>query len=459
MGRFIFSAEEIAKICDGEIIGNPKVLVDDFSINSKSISERTLFIPIIGEKVDAHIFLEDLEKEGLKLSLVSREIKELKTTTQIKVKDTLKAIQKLAEYAREKIKFPIITVTGSVGKTSTRRMLANIFSAQYKVYQTKGNQNSQIGVPLTILNMPKEDFDFAILELGISEIGEMEKLAKIVKADACIITNIAPAHLENLFSIENIAKEKLKITKYMNKNSLLVLNVKYKDLIDSVLENEIEKINVCMSDDSKYNYRLLDYQKSTGGSRFSANINNNIVTCEIKDVGIHQVENTLLCLSLAHLYSIDLKKAIDKLKDFSNIEHRQDFIYKDELLVIDDAYNASPLSMKASIDVLKEVGDERKKVLVIGDMKELGENSYKYHKELGEYILDTEEIASVYLYGNEVKAIYEVLNTKKEVKYFTERDLLLKELKEEIKKRKDLVLLFKASNSMKLFDIAKEILS
>ena len=216
--------KDIVEATGGRLLsGDENIPLGDICIDSRKIKEGDLFVPIVGNKIDAHRFIESaLEKGAATLTQHHRGVV-ISDKPYIQVTDTEKALQDIGIYIRNRMNIPVIGVTGSVGKTTTREMIATALSGCVNVYQTSGNYNSQVGVPVTISRMP-EDAAVAVIEMGMSEQGEMHNLSRIAKPDICVITVIGVAHIENLKTQENIRREKLAITDYMNKDGALFLN-------------------------------------------------------------------------------------------------------------------------------------------------------------------------------------------------------------------------------------------
>ena len=221
---FGISVKEIVKITSGKLLcGDENTIIKGVCTNSKEIMEGNLFVPLIGEKVDGHIFIESALEIGA-ATLTSRHFDVVVADKPyIQVHDTLKAMQDIGAYIRNMFNKPVVAVTGSVGKTTTREMISTALSQNLNVYQTKKNYNSQVGVPITLSEL-EEDADVAVLELGISEDGHMQVLSNLVKPDIAVVTVIGVAHIEYLKTQENIRREKLEITSHMNKDGILLLN-------------------------------------------------------------------------------------------------------------------------------------------------------------------------------------------------------------------------------------------
>lgn len=457
-----FSVRELANICMADFVGDENLVLDDFSIDSRKVHSSSLFIPLVGEKVDAHKFISQVYESSCKACLCSKkDIELIDGMTYIFVDNTLLALQNIAKYYRNTLEIPIVAVTGSVGKTTSREIIAKALSAKYRTYQTKGNGNSQVGVPLTILGISKED-EIAVIEMGISEPGEMHKIARVVKPDVAVVTNIGEAHIEFLASREGILEEKYHIMDYMKKGAKLFVNADNKLLLDSKAYEGVEKIEVFTEEaankDARYyttKIELLD-----GFPHFKASINNKDISCKLSVYGKHQVANAMLALSVAENFNVDLEKAVQKIEEFTGIKRRQNVINVGSITIIDDSYNAAPSSMKAGLDILDNILAKKKKIAVLADMKELGKDEKELHKEIGKYILNKNSINILYTLGELARYIGEVAKQEDKldiIKSFTNKEDLVKSLKEFAKE--DCIILFKGSNSMKLNEVIEEYLA
>lgn len=380
---FELSVRDIVRITSGKLLcGEPDVVVRGICTNSKEIQEGNLFVPIIGEKVDGHIFIESALEIGA-ATLTSRHFDVvIAEKPYIQVADTVKAMQDIAVYIRSLYKKPVVAVTGSVGKTTTRQLIASSLSGNLNVYQTKKNYNSQIGVPITMSEL-NDEADMAVFELGISCDGQMQVLSNIVKPDICVVTVIGVAHIEYLKTRENIRKEKLDITSHMNRDGLLLLNGDDELLAQMKGRTGVKTMFYGTSqwcdfraENIRYEDNMLVYDYVHDDKRIRVPLN---------VLGKHNAVNSLAGMAISDYMGLDLEKAAAGFAEFNGL--RQKIInINDKYTIIDDTYNASPDSMKASIDVLDEIDTTGKKIAILGDMFELGENSERYHYEIGTYL-------------------------------------------------------------------------
>lgn len=453
---------QIVKATKGEIIfGNFNDEISHISIDSRDIKNNTLFVAIIGEKKDAHDFISQVFENGGRLCIVSRrDIDYIEGMTYILVKDTIEALQEIALFYRQGIKIPLVAVTGSVGKTTTREMVAAALSQGMRVFKTPANFNSQIGVPLTIFSID-DKAQIGIIEMGISIPGEMERIARIVSPDVAIITNIGVTHIELLGSRENIMLEKSHIQDFMEAGSAVYLNSS-DDLLREAFNKREELTYRYFSDDIKYSKQI--YAKNIaikdGLANFTACIDDDEIEINLSVYGTHQVINAVVALAVAKHFNVDLDIAKKGLENFRGFKHRQQILKKGNIRIIDDTYNASPVSMKAAIQILEDIKAKGRKVAVLADMKELGADEELFHKEVGRFLAEKKTVNIIYSLGKLAKCLAleaKHYNDEIEVFDFLDKNELDKFILDTLED--DDVLLFKGSNSMKLSDSVDMILN
>ena len=453
--------KDIIEATDGELLcGDENKVIKEFSIDSRSGSEDSIFVPIIGERVDAHKFIDGaLQLNGA--TFTSEHDKPLEgygDKPWIKVDDTIEAMQKVGTFYRNRMKLPIVAVTGSVGKTTTREMISTALASQKKVFQTIGNQNSQIGVPLTLSHLTKED-EIAVLEIGMSERGQIQKLTNMIRPNIAVVTMIGVSHIAQLKTQENICVEKMDIVKGLPEDGLVFLNGDDKFLVRyrGVLAHKTFFYGM----DKSCDYRAEDVQVKDGQTMFHFFYKEGTEEKEMKVVlgtmGVHNVRNALVALGVSHQMGLDMKEAARALTTFHG--QRQQMHKLKSCTLIDDTYNASPDSMKASIAVLDSMeGVKGRRIAALADMLELGEKEREYHYEVGTFISKT-NIDEVVAYGElseEILKGVEDHSNKIIVKHFATREELKNYLLKYV--HPDDVLLLKASNGMKLKEIAETFL-
>ncbi|MBR0423509.1 MAG: UDP-N-acetylmuramoyl-tripeptide--D-alanyl-D-alanine ligase [Clostridia bacterium] len=397
------SISEILSATGGKLLsGNTDTVVESVCIDSREIKNNSLFVPIVGERNDGHDFIKSAFENGAVVSFVQSDHKLSDVYgALVEVESTVSALQDLAKYYRKKFSIPFIGVTGSVGKTTTKEMIAAVLSENLNVLKTQGNYNGQIGLPLTIFNLNKTH-QAVILEMGVSKIGEMEKLADIADVDVGVITNIGLSHIENFKEIETTCHEKLKMLKkdsgtYFINGDLPIL---------SKGAEETGKKVITFGINGAYNYRCENISPNDFETNFTLVTDNYKEDIKIPCLGIHNVYNALAAIAIARRMNIHLEDIKKGLAKFKNIAMRQQILNINEVIVIDDSYNASPDSVKSSIRVLRSLNSGGKNIVVVADMLELGERSREIHKELGRYIA-LEGIDVLITVGKMAKYIHE----------------------------------------------------
>ena len=398
------TAKQAARAAGGRVIfGDPEKKICHISLDSRKMEGRDLFVPIVGERVDAHRFICQAISAGAETVFTSchhseKEVREAiesqcrehpewsgqaLLSTWICVESTKAALQALGAWCRSQAQIPLVGITGSVGKTTTREMVACALSAGYRVYKTPGNSNSQVGVPITVFNIPKEA-QIGVIELGMSEPGEMTKIAQVAQTDCAVMTNIGVAHIEQLGSKENILKEKLHIQDGMAEDGVLFLNGD-DPLLRAVMPDQ-GRSRILYGLWEGCDCRGENLHLENGFPVFTAVCKEERVQVHLKVMGNHMVSNALAALAVASRYGIPLQKAAAALEQFDGFKGRQQIIKEKGVTIIDDSYNASPVSMKAGIEVLSSMAGVKRRIAVLADMKELGPDTITYHREVGAFL-------------------------------------------------------------------------
>lgn len=457
--------KDILKITKGELItGNENLKCSKFLRDTREVKGGEIYIGLVGEKANgADYFEEAFEKGAVGVILqdikITEEQKEkYKDKVIIIVNDTLEALQKIAELKRSLYgeNFPVVAVTGSVGKTSTKDIIANVLSQKYKTLKTEGNYNNHIGVPLTILRL--EDHEAAVVEMGMNHFGEISVLTNIAKPTLCVITNIGTSHIGNLGSRENILKSKLEILEG-NKQKEIVIN-NDNDLLhkfNNEKNNEIKTITYGIEEESEVYATNIEAKEES--SKFICHINKEEFEVEVPVAGMHFVYNALCATAVGKRLGLTNEEIKRGIETFELTKKRMDIdVLKNGTKIINDSYNASFESMKASIENLSRY--DNRKIAVLGDMFELGEYSKELHQKVG-YEVAKNNIDILICAGVNAKYIVskaeeEGMN-KENIYYFEDKNEIIKLLQEII--TKDDVILFKASNGMKFFEIVEELKS
>lgn len=410
------SIKEAAMAVNGRVLfGEESTLITFVSTNSKAFQEGGLFVPIVGENVDGHNYIEDAALHGANVCFTDRELTYKEGMAYILVDNTLQALQALGTYYRSKFNIPVIGITGSVGKTTTKEMISAALETKYRVLKTEGNMNSQVGLPLMMLKL--ETFhEIAVIEMGMSEEGEMERLVRIAKPEAAVLTNIGVSHIAQLKTKENIRKAKLNIINEFKEGSPLFLNGNDPLLYEAAAKNNMdlnpetkEKLDTCKIityGEGEFDYKASDIIFEDEKTRFTLNESREEIHLNV--LGIHNVYNALAALAIAKYYGIEPDIAKEGLRNYRPIAMRGQILEINGMKVIDDSYNASPDSMKSGVEVLKSLSKIKRKIAVLADIKELGEISKQSHYEVGEFLVD-QPIDAVITIGEEALEIAKAL--------------------------------------------------
>lgn len=377
----------IAKVCGGTYYGPSELLVKEVSsiyTDSRKIEQDSLFIPIVGERADGHDFIENVFSKGALVTLSEKKLDS--DFPYVLVESSLQALKDLAEFYLEQLAIPVVGITGSVGKTSTKEMIASVLAQKYCTLKTDGNFNNEIGLPLTVFCL-REEHQVAVLEMGISDFGEMSRLTKIAKPDVAVITNIGLCHLENLGSRDGILKAKTEIFEGLRSNGTIVLNGDDDKL--ATIE-QYEGIRPVFFGYDKNHEIYADEIENLGLKGVSCKIHTKQgeFSAHIPVPGVHMVMNAMAACAVGLAMGLNLQQIRDGIQSLKPVSGRTNIICGERYTVIDDCYNANPVSMKASVDVL--MGAIGRKVCILGDMFELGAKEEELHRQVGEYIAGKE---------------------------------------------------------------------
>lgn len=449
------TVEDILLATGGKLLcGSADTELKNISIDSRKMNGADLFVPFKGARADAHDYIGMAFDNGAAASLSTRTDVELSKGPVILIEDTMDALQAIGRYYRKKmLKFPIVGVTGSVGKTSTREMIYTALTAGFHVFSTKGNFNGQIGVPLTLSQMSDQD-EIAVLEMGMSMPGEMTKIANVACVDYAVMTNIGISHIENLGSQENICKEKLHIIDGMKDGGVLIVNGDDPILAAIELDRPIKLVRYGQSEGC--NYRITDIRTVNNCAEFDAKIGRATYTITLKVPGIHNVMNAMAALAVACEIGISIDGAIDAIESFLGFARRLEVIEDRGVTIIDDAYNASPDSMKAALQVLDSMQAKGRKIAVLADMLELGENAPRYHFDTGLAAVDKRVDCYAFI-GDLAYWIGRAIDQYSDVEthYFKNNEEAKSWILETL--RQGDMIMFKGSNSMNLKELVEAV--
>lgn len=387
---------KIATVCNGIYYGSSKVKdkeISSITTDSRNITADGLFIAIKGAHTDGNKFILDMYNAGA-ICCISENVPEkafkisgssgtnfLQEKAFIQVKSCYQALKDIAKYYRTVCNTKIIGITGSVGKTTTKEMIASVLSEHFNVLKTQGNYNNEVGVPLTLFRL-REEHEIAVVEMGISEFGEMTRLSQIVKPDICVITNIGQCHLETLGNRDGVLKAKTEIFSSMAKDGRVYLNGDDDKLRQIRNVNGKQPIYYGINKDCDV---FADNIINNGidGIYFDAVAGDKKIALHIMVPGMHMLSNALAAVAIAMDLGMEAEEIAVGISKFKPVGGHSNIIKTDKYTIMDDCYNANPVSMKAAIDVLSNTNG--RKVAIIGDMFELGTNEKMMHYNIGAY--------------------------------------------------------------------------
>lgn len=398
-------------------------------IDSRKMEPGGIFVATKGEKVDGHSFIPSVEQMGA-LGVVCERHPENCHVPYILVRDSFTALREIAEFYRKQLTIPITGITGSVGKTSTKEFIAAVLSRKYRVLKTQGNFNNEVGLPLTVLSI-REEHEAAVLEMGISNFGEMHRLSKIARPDICVMTNIGQCHLENLGSREGILRAKSEIFDYMNPKGYVLVNGDDDQLIKVTQKGSHAPVRFGLGAANDIFASNIE-NKGLLGTRAVIHASGYVFPVQIPLPGEHMVWNALAAAGVGFLMGLTADEIKQGISDVEAVGGRSHVMELADGILIDDCYNANPVSMKAALDLLATA--KGRKVAILGDMFELGADEEKLHGEIGAYALE-KGINVLICAGNLARCIYEQACMRKDDRqdtvaayYYPTRDEMTKQL-------------------------------
>lgn len=408
------------------------------SIDSRSIQKGQIFIGISGENFDGNKYAKSALEKGAIAAIVDKVLDNHQSKNIIEVENCLDTLQRLAQFHRDQFTIPVISITGSNGKTTTKELLAAVLSTKYKVHSTRGNFNNHLGVPLTLLEAPL-DTELMIIELGANHIGEIRDLCEIAKPNYGLITNIGSAHIEGFGSLEGVVQAKTELYRFIRKHQGLVFYNKQDKVLFYNLPDGIKA--------RKYKYNLI-FDSNVFSLSFSDMDCSNSYNTNL--YGDYNQTNIIAANTVASYFKVSDRQIFEAISNYVPSMNRSQIVERDDITLILDAYNANPSSMKASIASLVNSDSNKEKVLILGDMKELGLESIAYHQSIVDY-LKSFNWKAVYLIGKDFGKTTIVQDYTYYVDYKTlekSADLIIPVLKNSI-------CLIKASRSLKLERVAE----
>ncbi len=450
--------KDLIDLCKGKLIqGNLDTPLINFSKDTRTIKPEDIYVGIKGEVINGDIFYKEALEKGCIGCILNNDanldddvLAKYPEAFIVLVDDTLKCLQKLASYKRSLYDIPVIAITGSVGKTSTKDIIASVLSKKYRVLKTQGNYNNALGLPLTILSL--KDEDCLVLEMGMNSFGEIHTLSTIAKPTIGIITGIGTAHIGKLGSRENILKAKLEILDGMD-HKILIINNDNDLLHDYYLNKQNDMEFITYGINNKSMYMAYNIVNNTLDNIYDINIQDETYNVKINTPGSHFVINSLAGIAIGLYFDISIPDIIDALNNIDLTKKRMEIETINDIMLINDAYNASLDSMEAALKYLGSLNNTRK-IALLGDMLELGEFSEELHRKVGAACYNN-KIDILALIGNNAKFIKdEAIN----LGFDSDKIYEFKDNTEAVNKLLDFLkphdtLLIKASSGMKFYEI------
>lgn len=444
--------EDILKFTKGDLCYDidKETLINNISNDSRNMNKDSLYIALIGENLDGHIFSESALANGGLGAIVQKPT----TKKDILVEDTYLALKEISRGYRNRFDIPFVSVTGSSGKTTTKDMMYYTLSKSYNTHRNLGNFNNEVGLPLTLLNL-KSEHQCAILEMGMYNLGEIDYLADIVRPNVAVITNVGVAHLETVKTRENILQAKMEIANYMTKKDILIINGD-NDLLGAVDKNLYDFKIYTFGQSKNMDFRLINYSTTQGGVIINAKFLDEELEYFLPSLGIHNIMNSISALAVCKVLGLDMANSSKGLLEYVPSAFRTQLEVVGNKNIMKDYYNANPDSMLAAVNTFKDINNVRK-VAILADMLELGEIEEKAHREIGKSVAEIFDV--LICIGKSGKFIglegLEAGMKKDNVYFFENNEEAIKEINK-ILEPGDYVLI-KGSRGMKLEEVADKI--
>ncbi len=373
-------------------MGEPSQKFQGVSINSRTLKPGELFICIQGDRFDGHEFLNDAIKKKAAGVVVSDRAKLDESLAQqagifaVAVPDTLHALQELASYHRNQFSIHVIGITGTNGKSTTKEMIASVMKMRYSTLKTEGNLNNHIGLPLTLLEL-KPSHEAAVIEMGMSAAGEIERLAEIAKPQIGVITNISQAHMIQLKTLKDIQAAKGELFQSLNEDSTAIVNAD--DPLVYELAEQLRAGVITFGIDNEADVRATDIRPNEdSGYDFTLNVLDKAVAVHLPFLGRFNIYNALAAAAVGHVLDISPTQIKTGLGARHKLSQRGEAVRYGDIEIINDTYNANPQSMREAMHILKERATDGRKFLIIGDMLELGDGEQSAHQQLGNEVTE-----------------------------------------------------------------------
>ena len=442
---------EIVKAVNGSYGYDADMMIDNISTDTRTINEGSVFLALKGARFDGHDFAAKAMELGAQAVITERAVEGARC---IIVDSTAKALLDLAGYYRDRFDIHLVGVTGSVGKTTTKDMIALVVAQKYKTLKTQGNLNNEIGMPKTLFGLDK-DTQAAVIEMGMSARGEISRMSMCCKPTVCVITNIGVSHIEKLGSQENILAAKLEILDGAKQGAPLILSMDDKFLANAEVHG-LRKVYYYSVKNKNCDVYAKNIISKDGGVNFDICFGMQIVHARLNCIGVHNVKNALAAFCVGLALEVPVDDILTGIESFRPEGLRQNITRKSGISFVVDCYNAAPDSMKSSISMLDQVETDGMRYCILADMLELGEKSSEFHKTVGKYVAQS-NADRLYCYGelarNYIIGAVENGFDKNRCMHFSDRDELADYLKSKLKNG-DSVLL-KGSRGMALEEVFK----
>lgn len=398
------SVKEILHVTEGRLVcGRPDYHAGSFSLDSRTINRGDIFIAIKGTRFDGHGFLEEVINKGASGIIIEEGYALPECLSRIssyngrrnllpiviRVKDTIEALGNIACLYREKFQGPVISVTGTVGKTGTKEVIAAVLAQKFRVHKNRGTFNNHVGVPITLMGLDSQ-FDVAVIELGMNKFGEIGNLAAIAQPDVGIITNVGPAHLEYFGTVDNIAKAKAELLEVLGKDKLVILN--RDDDYYMELKNAVVSRLISVGKDLRSDFQAVDLALNKDGYpnfKIIAKPFNEVLEVTLPVIGLHNVYSALIAAVVGYGLGLKPDEIINGLMKVSLPEMRLELQSIAGIRIINDCYNANPVSMASALDTLAGLEITGRRIFVCGDMLELGKDAPRFHRDLGSKVVES----------------------------------------------------------------------
>lgn len=385
MPKAIFSmipVSEILKKTKGKLInGNSLFVFKGVSIDSRTIKKGELFIAIKGDRYDGHRFIREAVRKGAAGLIISKKTSVVKNIPTIYVKNTIKALGQTAQLYRRRFNIPIIAVTGSAGKTTTKNLIAAVLSSRYKVLKSLKSENNEFGAPLTLLRL-NDSYDVVVLELGTNRPGEIRYLSRIAQPTISVLTNIGESHLERLRSSAGVFREKFNMVKNTDARGTIIFN-KDDKYLRKIAKINIPQKKIGFSIDSKSSFRAYDISTN---KKNHLNFKVSRKQFRLQSPAVHNIYNALAAICCGRELNLSYNNISTSIYKEKFREGRFEILHLRKIHLIDDTYNSNPVSFRSAVETLSLLKSRGRKILVCGDMLELGKRSLDLHKEAGEIV-------------------------------------------------------------------------